>query len=73
MRVAFARSSLARRTAPALVLRRPSTVAIRTISTSCSHHQDTSTNSATKQPVFPFAQRLKDGRALALDVWSVFK
>ncbi|EJF60350.1 PLP-dependent transferase [Dichomitus squalens LYAD-421 SS1] len=28
--------------------------------------------STARKPVFPFAQRLNDGRALALDVWTIF-
>ncbi|KAI0742279.1 PLP-dependent transferase [Daedaleopsis nitida] len=46
-----------------------------TCSVSCQEKPTASTSQTsgdTSKPVFPFAARLKDGRALALDVWSIF-
>ena len=66
-------SSLARGVAASAVSR-SSPVAVRAFSTSLAHHQDNpATTAGGKKPTFAHARRLKDGRALSLDVWSVFK
>lgn len=45
-------------------LTRPSSVSVRTMA---------ATNGAPKSKATTYAARLKTGRALALDVWSIFK
>ena len=66
-------SSLARGVAASAVCR-SSPAPVRTFSTSLTRHQDNPTpSSGGNKPTFAHASRLKDGRALSLDVWSVFK
>ncbi|PIL26398.1 hypothetical protein GSI_12155 [Ganoderma sinense ZZ0214-1] len=66
-------SSLAARGVVASAVSRPSPVAVRGFSTSLTRRQnDPATSADSKKPTFAIASRLKDGRALALDVWSVF-
>lgn len=67
-------SALARNVTPALLPRHPS-LAVRALSYTNALRQQHSPSPASERlkPVIPYASRLKDGRALALDVWSVFK
>ncbi|KAI0753781.1 PLP-dependent transferase [Fomes fomentarius] len=65
------------RSVSASLTRRSPAGALRTFSAgSASRQQDgsvpTTAKQLTKKPEFPVAQRLRDGRALSLDVWSIF-
>ena len=77
MAARFSSSALARNVTPALLPRHPS-LAVRALSYTNTLRQKHSPSAPSPtlerpKPVIPYASRLKDGRALALDVWSVFK